>query len=95
LHDVITSACRGAGFSLNVAHEVDNIVASLTLVRADLGLAFCSPSMRNLWPELDFRPLRAPVPSLDYAMAYGRDVRSPVLDSFLRVVRQNVRKGYS
>jgi DNA-binding transcriptional LysR family regulator len=92
LHDVITSACRTAGFSLNVAHEVDNVVASLTLVRADLGLAFCSPSMQRLWPEVDFRPIRAPAPALDYAVAYARDAQSPVLDSFLGVVRQNAHK---
>ena len=93
LHDIITAACRNAGFSLNVAHEVDNVVASLTLVQANLGLAFCSPSMQTLWPDLEFRALRGAVPSLDYAVAYRSDRQSPVLDSFLRVVRQISRKS--
>src|SRR5215510_12141398 len=34
LHDVITGMCRNVGFSLNVVHEVDNLVGSLTLVKA-------------------------------------------------------------
>ena len=42
LHDVITSMCRNAGFSLNVVHEVNHIIAAFTLVAAGLGLAFCA-----------------------------------------------------
>jgi DNA-binding transcriptional LysR family regulator len=93
LHDLLTGACRKAGFSLNVVHEVDNVIASLTLVTAGLGLAFCSPSMQKLWPDIVMRPLREPVPPLEYAVAYRRDSHSPVLDAFLRVVRETVRGG--
>jgi len=95
LHDLITGACRNAGFSLNVVHEVDNIIAALTLVTAGLGLAFCSPSMQKLWPEIAFRPLREPVPSLEYGAAYGHDAHSPVLDAFLRVVRETAQVNHS
>jgi DNA-binding transcriptional LysR family regulator len=92
LHDLITATCRNAGFSLNVAHEVDNVIASLTLVTAGLGLAFCSPSMQKLWPDVVFRPIREAVPPLEYAVAYRREAHSPVLDSFLRVVRETAKK---
>ncbi len=34
LHDIITMMCRDAGLSMNVVHEVDKIMASLTLVNA-------------------------------------------------------------
>jgi DNA-binding transcriptional LysR family regulator len=88
LHDLITTTCRNAGFSLNVVHEVDNVIASLTLVTAGLGLAFSSQSMQKLWPEVVFRPFQEPVPPLEYAIAYRRDDHSPALDSFLRIVRQ-------
>jgi DNA-binding transcriptional LysR family regulator len=88
LHDLITSTCRTAGFSLNVVHEVDNIFAGLTLVSAGLGLAFSAPSMQKLWPHVAFRPLREAVPSLEYAVAYRPEARSPVLDAFLSVVRR-------
>jgi DNA-binding transcriptional LysR family regulator len=93
LHDVITAACRNAGFSLNVVHEVDNVIASMTLVTAGLGLAFCSPSWRKLWPDVAFRPFREPVPALEYAVAYRRGAKSPPLDSFIKVVRQIARQN--
>lgn len=92
LHDVIVAACRNAGFSLNVVHEVDNSIAAMTLVSAGLGLAFCSPTWRKLWPDVTFRPFREAVPALEYAVAYRRGAQSPVLDSFLRVVRQVARQ---
>jgi DNA-binding transcriptional LysR family regulator len=93
LHDVITTACRNAGFSLNVVHEVDNVIASMTLVTAGLGLAFCSPSWRTLWPDVAFRSIREPAPALEYAVAYRRGVQSPPLESFLKVVRQVARQN--
>ena len=92
LHDIITAMCRNAGFSVKVVHEVDNIMASLTLVNAGLGLAFCSPSMRKLWPDIVFRPFREAVPALEYAVAYRRGAQSPPLDSFLKVIRQVARQ---
>jgi DNA-binding transcriptional LysR family regulator len=93
LHDLITATCQNAGFSLNVVHEVDNVIASLTLVTAGLGLAFSSQRMQKLWPEIIFRPFQEPVPPLEYAVAYRRDAHSPVLDSFLRIVRQTATKN--
>jgi DNA-binding transcriptional LysR family regulator len=93
LHDVIAAACRNAGFSLNVVHEVDNSIAAMTLVSAGLGLAFCSPSWRKLWPEVEFRSFRERVTWLEYAVAYRRGAHSPALDSFLKVVRQIARQN--
>jgi DNA-binding transcriptional LysR family regulator len=95
LHDLITGVCRNAGFSLNVVHEVDNIIASLTLVTAGLGIAFCSPSMQKLWPEIVFRPIRETVPPLEYAVAYRNGAHSPVLNAFLRIVRETAHQNRS
>jgi DNA-binding transcriptional LysR family regulator len=91
LHDEITTMCRDAGFTVNAIHETDNVVAGLTLVSAELGISFCTPSIRRLWPDLVFRPVRSPV-YVEQAVAYRRDIQSPVLDIFLRVVRQIVRR---
>jgi DNA-binding transcriptional LysR family regulator len=93
LHDVIIATCRNAGLSLNVVHEVDNITASLTMVTAGLGSAFCSPSLRRFWPDIAFRPFREAVPALEYAVAYRREAQSPLVDSFLKVVRQVARQN--
>jgi DNA-binding transcriptional LysR family regulator len=92
LHDMITGMCRDAGFTLNVIHEVDSIVGGLTLVSAELGVAFATPSVQRLWPDIAFRPIR-PACYVEQAVAYRRDIKSPVLDTFLAVVRQSVRKS--
>ena len=87
LHDAITGMCRNAGFSLNATHETDSVVAGLTLVNADLGVTFCTPSVRSLWPDLAFRPVESSV-AVEQAVAYRRDSQSPALTMFLRTVRQ-------
>ena len=92
LHDAIVGMCRQAGFSLNAIHETDNVVASLTLVSADLGIAFCTPSSRRLWPDVVFRPVESSV-HVEQAVAYMRDAQSPVLRVFLQLVRQAVGKN--
>ena len=92
LHDAITGMFRSAGVNLNAVHETDNVVGSLTLVSAGLGVAFCTPSIRRLWPEVVFRPLQSSV-SVEQAVAYRRDAQLPVLEVFLGVVRQVVRSN--
>ena len=39
-HDVMTGACRNARFNLNAVYEVDNLIGTLTLVDAELGVSF-------------------------------------------------------
>jgi DNA-binding transcriptional LysR family regulator len=92
LHDAITGMCRDAGFTLNVVHEVDSIVGGLTLVSADLGIAFTTPSVQRLWPDIAFRPVQSAA-SVEQGVAYNRAARSPVLETFLRAVRQSLRKS--
>jgi DNA-binding transcriptional LysR family regulator len=92
LHDSITSMCRKAGFTLNVVHEVDSLVGGLTLVSADMGVAFGTPSVQRLWPDIAFRPI-FPTANVEHVVAYPHDAASPVLHIFLRAVRQAVRKN--
>ena len=92
VHDTITGMSRKAGFTLNVVHEVDSMVGGLTLVSADMGIAFGTPSVQRLWPDIAFRPI-SPAASIEQAVAYNHDAASPVLDIFLRAVRQAVRKS--
>ncbi len=91
LHDTITGMCRDAGFTLNVVHEVDSLVGGLTLVSADLGVAFATPSSHRLWPDIAFRPIQTSA-SIEQAVAYNREAASPVLQTFLRAVRQSLRR---
>lgn len=87
LHDAITGMCRNAGFSLNAVHETDNVIASLTLVSAELGVCFCTPTIRQLWPDLEVRPLLNSVP-VEQAVAYRQDAQNTALEVFLDVVRR-------
>jgi DNA-binding transcriptional LysR family regulator len=90
LHDTLTGMCRKAGFTLNVIHEVDSIVGGLTLVSADLGIAFATPSFQRLWPDIAFRPIH-PTTLVEQAVAYRREGVSPVIETFLGAVRHSVR----
>jgi DNA-binding transcriptional LysR family regulator len=92
LHDLITSSCRSAGVTLKVVHEADSIEGALTLVSAELGIAFSSATMQKLWPAIVFRPLKDPTIQVEQAIVYRRDAQSPVLDTFLHTLRQFIRK---
>jgi DNA-binding transcriptional LysR family regulator len=93
LHDTVTGMCRKAGFTLNVVHEVDSMVGGLTLVSAGMGVAFGTPSVQRLWPDIAFRPI-SPEASVEQAVAYNQGgPSSPVLDIFLRALHQAVRKS--
>jgi DNA-binding transcriptional LysR family regulator len=92
VHDTITSMCRNAGFDINVTHEVDSIVGALTLVSAGLGVAFCTAAVRKLWPDIAFRRLRNAI-KMEQGVAYRRDMESPVVTSFLSIVRKMVDKS--
>jgi DNA-binding transcriptional LysR family regulator len=87
VHDTITGTCRNAGFTLHVAHEVDSILGALTLVSAGLGIAFCTPDIGRLWPNVVFRPIR-PTIEFQQAIAYRQDSMTPALETLLRVVRK-------
>jgi DNA-binding transcriptional LysR family regulator len=92
LHDTITSMCNKAGFTLNVVHEVDSIVGGLTLVSAGLGIAFTTPDAQTPWPDIDFRPIESSV-KVEQGVAYNREAISPVLQTFLHVLQQTLRKS--
>jgi len=86
IHDSITGICRNAGFTLQVAHEVDSILGALTLVSAGLGPAFCTPDISRFWPNVIFRPIRPKI-SFQQAVAYRPDSVTPAVERLLRVVR--------
>ena len=91
LHDAITGLFGDNNIRLNTVHETDNVVASLTLVSAGLGIAFCTPSVRRFWPNLVFRPLKSFV-CVEQAVAYRRESQSSVLHTFLKELRHVVRR---
>src|SRR5262249_47881561 len=88
-YDQIISVCRNAGFSLRIIHEMDNIYTALALVEAGLGVSLFPASIQDLRRRgVVFRELEAPFPKMECAVVYRREAQSPVLHSFLNVVRQ-------
>jgi DNA-binding transcriptional LysR family regulator len=84
-----------AGFRPNIRQETQQIPSLLPLVAAGLGLALVPSSLRSVMlGGVSFVPLDDPDASLLLAVASRADNASPVLESFLRTVRDaRVRLG--
>ncbi|HLH32900.1 MAG TPA: LysR substrate-binding domain-containing protein, partial [Terriglobia bacterium] len=84
---------RNNGVSLNVVHEADTIHTMRILVAAGLGVsvlpAFSQTDKRF---GIVFRKIKGPAPSRIIHLAYRRDSRSELLDSFLNVVAAAIKK---
>ena len=80
--------CSNAGFPLQVAYEVNDDVAALSLVEAGLGIAVFPKSMEALQPKrVVFRYMSPPFPNVDYALVYRHGDSSRLLVSFISIVR--------
>jgi len=92
-YDVLISACRGAGFTPRVVHP-GSMQTNLALVSAGMGVSLLPASIRNLRRTgVVHRPLAPPVPTVELAVVWRRDERSPVVTAFLEVVRAVGRRG--
>jgi DNA-binding transcriptional LysR family regulator len=88
LYDSVITACRASGFSPDIAHEAPQIISTLSLVAARLGVSVVPASLRCV--KLDgvaFRPLGGPhLPRAELNLA-TRDDRepAPVVVAFQRL----------
>jgi DNA-binding transcriptional LysR family regulator len=91
LFDAIVTACREAGFTLNVVHEVDNVQTACTLVAAGLGVCFVPAEAQNgRSSAITVRPVRPPLRHVDsrLALAYRREPLCELVQMFVAVVRE-------
>jgi DNA-binding transcriptional LysR family regulator len=91
--DSILGACRAAGFSPTVAHEVDDLQGACALVAAGLGICLVPAHVRNTAsPAIQVLPIRPELLHVDsdLALAYKRDVLCPLVNIFVTVVRDVV-----
>jgi len=51
--DAVLAACREAGFSMNIAHEVDNLYTAKALVAAGLGVVLITHKLREVMAIAD------------------------------------------
>jgi DNA-binding transcriptional LysR family regulator len=88
--DSIVSACREAGLTLDIAHEVDNVHMACALVAAGLGVCFV-PAGIGERPStvMQVRPIRPSLPHVDshLLLAFKRGVQCDLVQRFVAVVR--------
>jgi DNA-binding transcriptional LysR family regulator len=94
-HTWFVSLCRSAGFTPQVATtEADGALTMLVLVSAGFGVALVPETFRQIMPvEVEFRPLRPAIPTVDFYIAWRRDNQSTVLHAFLEVLKKQMQVG--
>ena len=87
-YDLITGLCRGAGFSLHVIHEVDNLHAMLELIGSGFGVSLMRASVQNIPHHgVVFRELQHS-PVVETALAYRRGNPPEILSQFMEVAKE-------
>jgi len=90
-YDLLTNLCRRAGFNPNVVQEAVQMTTIVSLVAGGLGAALVPASVSNMRRVgTSYVPLEDAACSVDLALAWRKDDRSPVLGAFVRVVRSAV-----
>ena len=91
LHDAITGACSGAGFSQRVVQEAIQMQTIISLVSAGMGVALVPESLTSLQrPGVVYRKLRGRrKAALEIGLAWRRDNASAVLKRFVALAAQS------
>ena len=94
--DAVLAACREAGFSMNIAHEVDNLYTAKALVAAGLGVCLVPAGVEDghSTSSMVVRPLTPPLPDIDshIGLAYKRQPTSELVPLFVDAVKEVVAK---
>ena len=94
--DAVLAACREAGFSMNIAHEVDNLYTACALVAAGLGVCLVPASVQDTHStsSMVVRPVTPALPHTDthIALAYKPQSTSELVPLFVGVVRDVVAR---
>jgi DNA-binding transcriptional LysR family regulator len=90
LYDAVLSACREAGFNMQIAHEVDNLHTACALVDAGLGVCFVPAGVQDKHADgIVLRPVTPALPHVDSQLAIAYKPHSCELVSlFVEVVRE-------
>src|SRR4030095_11134461 len=93
--DAVLAACREAGFSMNIAHEVDNLYTACALVAAGLGVCLVPAGVQDSHSRssMVLRPVTPALPHIDMhiALAYKPQSTNELVPLFVAVVREVVR----
>lgn len=88
-HDAILGCFRDAGLTPRIGQEAIQMQTIVGLVSAGMGIALVPQSVSNLKrPGVDYRPLSNNPPTVETGLAWRRDNMSPVLRTFLELLRK-------
>jgi len=90
LFDAVLGACREAGFTMHIAHEVDNLFTACTLVAAGLGVCFVPAGIQERHSNsVVLRPVTPSLPHVASELAIAYKPQSCELVSlFVDVVKE-------
>lgn len=90
LFDAVVGACRDAGFTMHIAHEVDNLYTACALVAAGLGVCFVPAGIQQKHSNaVVLRPVTPTLPHVDSQLAIAYKPQSCELVSlFMDVARE-------
>jgi DNA-binding transcriptional LysR family regulator len=84
LYDAVIAACHGAGFSPRIGFEAPQMIATLSLVAAGLGVSIVPESLRRMGLDgIEHRPLRGPAPIAELNLAFRAAGASAVVKHFV------------
>lgn len=83
--------CRRAGFRPEVVHEVNGIQSQLTLISAGFGFGLVPSSVKVMGSGVTFLRLPETMPTIDIAVGWKSSDESPIVESFLQMVRKTLR----
>lgn len=85
LHDIVQAYVAAQGIVLQSAHESENLLMALSLVRSSDGFCLLPEYAQALCtPELVAKPLTADVPHIELALAWHPENSSAALSLFLK-----------
>lgn len=88
-YDAIVAACHRAGFDPILGQEAPQIVSTLPMVAAGLGVSLAPQSMMRLRIEgVAYVAIEGPAPPAEIHLAYCRDERSPTVRNFVAIARR-------
>ncbi len=88
-HDAIVGCFRDAGLTPRIGQEAIQMQTIVGLVSAGMGIALVPQSVSNLKrPGVEYKPLSAGTLSIETGLAWRRDNMSPVLRTFLELLRK-------
>ncbi|HEY3178331.1 MAG TPA: LysR substrate-binding domain-containing protein, partial [Casimicrobiaceae bacterium] len=85
----LIAACRAAGFTPRIAHEVGSMITNLLLVAAGVGVTVVPASMRETHaPLVTYLPVRGPHRLIaPMTLLSRRDAGNPAVASFLALAK--------